>query len=132
MIQQGQAPVAQELGGEWVWNATVNKCLTSLQMMIATAPQVTGACTQVGYVADNPGFTCYFARWAGHPTLMDASPGYSASSARLLPRCGAGHKSAAVGGWDLSPGGRVTRRRSWPAPARWVLGGGRSRSPRGV
>ena len=56
MIEQGQAPVAQELGGEWVWNATLNKCLTSVQMMIATAPQVTGACTQVGYVADNPGY----------------------------------------------------------------------------
>jgi hypothetical protein len=56
MIQPGQAPVAQELGGEWVWNVTLNKCLTSVQMMIATAPQSAGTCTQVGYVADNPGY----------------------------------------------------------------------------
>jgi hypothetical protein len=38
------------------WNATLKKCLTSAQMMIATAPGVTGACTQVGDVADNPGY----------------------------------------------------------------------------
>lgn len=56
MIQPGEAPVAQELGGEWVWNVTLSKCLTSVQMMIATAPHSAGTCTQVGYVADNPGY----------------------------------------------------------------------------
>jgi hypothetical protein len=56
MIQPGQAPIAQELGGEWVWNVSLHKCLTSVQMMIATAPQSQGTCTQVGYVADNPGY----------------------------------------------------------------------------
>jgi hypothetical protein len=39
MIQPGQAPVAQELGGEWVWNASLNRCLTSVQMIIAAAPR---------------------------------------------------------------------------------------------
>ena len=56
MIQPGQAPVAQELGGSWVWNVSLNKCLTSVQMMIATAPRTAGTCTQVGYVVDNPGY----------------------------------------------------------------------------
>jgi hypothetical protein len=56
MIQPGQAPVAQELGGEWVWNVSLDKCLTSVQMIIATAPTVAGDCTQVGYAADNPGY----------------------------------------------------------------------------
>jgi len=56
MITPGQPPVAQELGGEWDWNSVSHKCLTSVQMMIATAPQVPGNCTQVGYAADNPGY----------------------------------------------------------------------------
>jgi hypothetical protein len=56
MIQVGQAAVAQQLGGEWVWNAKLDKCLTSMQMVIAAAPQIPGTCTQVGYVADNPGY----------------------------------------------------------------------------
>jgi hypothetical protein len=56
MIQPGEAPVTQELGGEWVWNVTLSKCLTSVQMMIATAPHNPGTCTQVGYIADNPGY----------------------------------------------------------------------------
>jgi Protein of unknown function (DUF2510) len=56
MIVPGVAPVAQELGGEWVWDVSSGKCLTSVQMMIAAAPQVSGNCTQVGYAADNPGY----------------------------------------------------------------------------
>ena len=56
MIQPGQAPVVQELGGNWVWNVSLNKCLTSVQMIIATAPRTSSNCTQVGYVADNPGY----------------------------------------------------------------------------
>lgn len=56
MIVPGLAPVAQELGGEWVWDVSTGKCLTSAQMAIATAPQVPGNCTQVGYAADNPGY----------------------------------------------------------------------------
>ena len=53
MLSPGIQWEAQELGGEWVWNATLGKCLTSAQMTIATAPMVAGSCTQVGYVADN-------------------------------------------------------------------------------
>jgi hypothetical protein len=56
MLSPGTQWTAQQLGGEWGWNATLGKCLTSVQMMIATAPTVAGSCTQVGYVADNPGY----------------------------------------------------------------------------
>lgn len=56
MITPGVSPQAQELGGEWRWDSATNKCLTSVQLMIATAPQSAGNCTQVGYVADNPGY----------------------------------------------------------------------------
>jgi hypothetical protein len=56
MISPGIQWTAQELGGEWVWDFTLHKCLTSVQMNIATAPRSAGNCTQVGYVADNPGY----------------------------------------------------------------------------
>ena len=56
MLSPGTQWAAQELGGEWVWNASLGKCLTSVQMAIATAPLSTGNCTQVGYKADNPGY----------------------------------------------------------------------------
>ena len=47
---------AQRLGGEWSWNATLRKCLTSAEMMIATAPTEAGNCTQVAYASTNPGY----------------------------------------------------------------------------
>jgi hypothetical protein len=56
MITPGQAPIAQELGGEWTWNSATDKCLTSVQMIISTAPRLPGNCTQVAYAADNPGY----------------------------------------------------------------------------
>lgn len=56
MLSPGIQWTAQQLGGEWVWDYALSKCLTSVQMMIATAPMVPGSCTQVGYVADNPGY----------------------------------------------------------------------------
>jgi hypothetical protein len=56
MIQPGEAPAAQQLGGEWQWDNTTDKCLTAVQWDIATAPRSSGNCTQVGYVADNPGY----------------------------------------------------------------------------
>jgi len=56
MITPGIQWTAQELGGGWTWNVTEGKCLTSVQMMMATAPLGTGDCTQAGYVADNPGY----------------------------------------------------------------------------
>lgn len=52
----GAPAVAQRLSGVWVWNVTLGKCLTSAQMVIATAPAAPGSCTWVGYVADNPGY----------------------------------------------------------------------------
>jgi hypothetical protein len=56
MLTPGTPAVAQRLGGEWDWNVTLRKCLTSVQLMIATAPTGRGFCTEVGYVADNPGY----------------------------------------------------------------------------
>jgi hypothetical protein len=56
IVTPGLSPEAQELGGEWRWDYTINKCLTSVQLTIATAPLTAGNCTQVGYVADNPGY----------------------------------------------------------------------------
>jgi hypothetical protein len=56
MITPGLPAQTQELGGEWGWDYTTNKCLTSVQFMVATADLAAGNCTQVGYVADNPGY----------------------------------------------------------------------------
>jgi hypothetical protein len=56
MIRRGRPPHVRELGGKWEWNHALNKCETSVQMMISTAPMTGGNCTQVGYVADNPGY----------------------------------------------------------------------------
>jgi hypothetical protein len=56
MVKPGVSPRAQQLGGGWAWNHTSNKCLTSVQMAMATAPLSSGNCTQVGYVTDNPGY----------------------------------------------------------------------------
>jgi len=43
-----QTTQAQELGGEWRWNVSLNKCQTSVQLTISTAPMSAGNCTQVG------------------------------------------------------------------------------------
>ena len=56
MVTPGVSPQAQELGGEWRWDSAAKKCLTSVQLTVATAPLTHGNCTQVGYVADNPGY----------------------------------------------------------------------------
>lgn len=56
MLSPGIQWTAQELGGEWTWNVSLDKCLTSVQMAIATAPRSAGNCTQVGYAADNSGY----------------------------------------------------------------------------
>jgi len=56
MITPGVSPQAQELGGEWRWDYALNKCETSVQMMISGAPMTAGNCTQVGYVVDNPDY----------------------------------------------------------------------------
>jgi hypothetical protein len=46
----------QELAGKWGWDSTTNTCVTTVQYVIAHAPQSSGVCTQVAYVADNPGY----------------------------------------------------------------------------
>lgn len=56
MIMPGVSAQAREMAGGWVWNDPTNKCLTSVQIAIAAAPLSAGYCTQVGYVADNPGY----------------------------------------------------------------------------
>jgi hypothetical protein len=55
-VTPGGSAQAQQLGGRWAWDQTSNKCLTSVQTVLATAPLGTGHCTQVGYVADNSGY----------------------------------------------------------------------------
>jgi hypothetical protein len=52
----GVEPMAHQLGGGWVWNHSLNRCQTSVQFMIATAPNGPADCTEIGYVADNPGY----------------------------------------------------------------------------
>jgi hypothetical protein len=56
MLSPGIQWTAQELGGEWLWNSSFDKCLTSVQLIIAAAPLSAGNCTQIGYVTDNPGY----------------------------------------------------------------------------
>jgi hypothetical protein len=77
MLSTGGSPRAQRLGGGWAWNHVSNKCLTSVQMVLATAPQSVGNCTQVGYVADNPGYD---------PNASPAAP-LAHVTARVGPAC---------------------------------------------
>jgi hypothetical protein len=55
-VTPGGSPQARQLGDKWAWDRASSKCLTSVQMVLATAPSGAGNCTQVGYVADNPGY----------------------------------------------------------------------------
>ena len=55
-VAPGLSPKAKRLGGKWGWDHVTSKCLTSVQYAVATAPLGAGHCTQVGYVADNPGY----------------------------------------------------------------------------
>jgi hypothetical protein len=86
MITPGDSAQAQRLGGEWVWDHVTNKCLTSVQMTIATAPLSAGNCTQVGYVADNPGYDSN----AAEPALL------ADVAAQAGPACPAAAQSAPV------------------------------------
>jgi hypothetical protein len=52
----GVLPQVQVLNGKWGWDSTTSKCVTSVQFVMAHAPKAAGNCTQVGYVADNPGY----------------------------------------------------------------------------
>jgi len=55
-IAPGVVPQVQELVSKWGWDSTTSKCMTSAQFVIENAPQSVGRCTQVAYVADNPGY----------------------------------------------------------------------------
>ena len=55
-ISPGSPWNAQELGNEWFWDNTTGKCLDGVQTQMASAPLIAGACTQVGYVKDNPNY----------------------------------------------------------------------------
>jgi hypothetical protein len=56
-VTPGSPAQTEELGGEWRWDHATDKCLTSVQLTVATAPRSPGHCTQVGYVSDNPGYS---------------------------------------------------------------------------
>lgn len=56
MLSPGTGWYSQELGDEYTWNYTLGKCLTGEQLMMATAPQNNGSCTQAGLVSENPGY----------------------------------------------------------------------------
>lgn len=55
-VESGLQTSAEEIGGGWSWDYITKTCLTSVQDTLATAPTGAGYCTQVGYVADNPGY----------------------------------------------------------------------------
>ena len=55
-VTPGVSPRARRLGGERDWDHVTSKCLTSVQYTIAIARLSAGNCTQVGYVAANPGY----------------------------------------------------------------------------
>jgi hypothetical protein len=55
-ITSGASPQARTLSGKWGWDHAASKCLSAVQLVIATAPHGAGQCTQVGYAADNPGY----------------------------------------------------------------------------
>jgi hypothetical protein len=55
LITPLQTPVAERLRAT-AWNATTQTCDSSMQMILSSAPSDAGHCTQVGYVAYNPGY----------------------------------------------------------------------------
>ena len=86
MLSPGIQWTAQQLGGEWIWNDSLDKCLTSVQLMIATAPLSAGNCSQVGYVANNPGY---------NPNATVAAP-LTHVAAQAGPACPAAAQSTPV------------------------------------
>ena len=117
MLSPGIQWAAQELGGEWVWNVSLGKCLTSVQMAIATAPRSAGNCTQVGYAADNPGYD---------PNATVAAP-LRHVAAQAGPACPAAVQSAPV---RASPtAAPVTAASSAPAGCYPLTNGGNCYEP---
>ena len=52
----GQPAVTQQFGGAWTWNSRSHRCETPVQAVLSTASGNAGSCTQVAYVASNPGY----------------------------------------------------------------------------
>ena len=52
----GQPAVTQQFGGAWTWNTRTHRCDTPVQAVLSTASGNAGSCTQVAYVASNPGY----------------------------------------------------------------------------
>jgi hypothetical protein len=80
MVTPGSPAQAEELGGVWRWDHAIGKCLTSVQLTVATAPRSAGHCTQVGYVVDNPGYNLN-ARVAPQLTDVAAQKGPACNTA---------------------------------------------------
>lgn len=56
VIVLGRAPVAQEPGG-WIWDHVTNKCATTVDMIISTAPTASGNRAHVAYAQAIPAMT---------------------------------------------------------------------------
>jgi len=84
MIAPGVSPQAERVGGEWGWDPATSKCLTSVQYAIATAARSAGNCTQIGYVADNPGYVM----------KATAAPPLARVAAQAGPACRAADRPA--------------------------------------
>ena len=56
MTTNGQPAITQQLGGAWTWNTRTRRCDTPVQAVLSTASGNAGSCTQVAYVASNPGY----------------------------------------------------------------------------
>jgi hypothetical protein len=80
-------PQAQQLRGEWRWDNAARKCLTPVQLVIDTAPQSAGNCTQIGYVKDNSGYKSDVspAPLLSH-VVAQAGPACAAKAKSIQPR----------------------------------------------
>jgi hypothetical protein len=108
LLTRGGSEKAQRIGGGWTWDHTSNKCLTSVQMVMATAPLSTGNCTQVGYVANNPGYD---------PNASPAAP-LAHVAAHAGPACQEAHAPTQATRPAAPPAPvQTTRAAAPPAPA---------------
>jgi hypothetical protein len=49
-------PVANRFGGGWIWSFGSHECITTVDFLLRINAPSPGYCTQVGRVADNPGY----------------------------------------------------------------------------
>ncbi len=55
-ITTDEPPTAIRLGGNWTWDFGEKECITSTEMALRSNPPLSGYCTQVALVSDNPRF----------------------------------------------------------------------------